>query len=120
MDAVQIADALRILIGVVAAIGVAFMCATNIIAFMVLRPPKRLGFLWWHVTSISISFLVLGVLALDDIYLRFGEDPSWRLPAGLGGFSLFATAQIIIFNVERSRYAQRRAMEGEASERGKS
>lgn len=100
-------DLIRYLIFVFSGIGVGFMIMTNIIAYKVLRPPKRLGFLWWHVTSISLSFLMVGAVALDNVVGRIGEPFTWRTPMLLAGSMLFATAQVIIFGVERNRLVQK-------------
>lgn len=85
-------------------IGFAFMLATNVLAFKVLRPPKKLGFLWWHVTSISISFTLISLVALSRTLDRLGEGATWHTYATAIGISLYALAQTIIFNVERERY----------------
>ena len=89
--------------------GSAFMLITNVLAYKVLRPPKRLGFLWWHVTAISISFLCLGSVSLHLAFSRLGEEPTWRTPVTFIGFLLFMIAQMIIFYVELQRYAARLA-----------
>lgn len=86
-------------------VGCAFMFITNVLAFRVLRPPKKLGFLWWHVTSISIAFVCLGSVAVQTAFSRLGEETSWRAPVTFVGLLLFMVAQIIIFSVERQRYA---------------
>lgn len=104
-------DLLRYGIFALFGVGSAFMVITNIIAFNVLRPPKRMGFLWWHVTAISVAFLCIGAIALDTIVHRIGEPATWRLPVGITGFALFCIAQIIIFNVERNRLSQKTALE---------
>jgi hypothetical protein len=92
-------------------IGIGFMLMTNVMAFMVLRPPKRLGFLWWHVTAISLSFLCIGVVAADTVAERLGEsEPGWRSALTLFGMTLYMVAQIIIFGVERQRLINSRAM----------
>lgn len=105
-------DVLRVLLFVPFGIGVGFMAITNVIAFLVLRSPrerKKVSFLWWHVTAISLSFLMLGVVALDNVYNRLGMEPTWRVPVTLVGTTLFMVAQIIIFNIERQRLVQKRA-----------
>lgn len=103
-------DFLRILLFIPFGVGVGFMLVTNIIAFQVLRPAQKLGFLWWHVTAISLSFMMIGVVAVETQAARLGEDStSWRLPVTLAGTILFMVAQVIIFNVERQRLVQKRA-----------
>lgn len=104
-------DVIRFLIFAVAGVGAAFMVATNAIAYNVLRPPKKLGFLWWHVLAISLGFIFIGVVALDNILLRIGEPITWRVPVGFIGFTLFAVAQVIIFLIERGRLSQKKALE---------
>lgn len=100
-------DVVRYAIIALAGVGVAFMTMTNYLAFRVLRPPKKLGFLWWHVTSISVAWLLVGAVALDRVIGRLGEPLSWRSYAMLLGTGLFAIAQVIIFGVERQRYVNR-------------
>ncbi len=97
-------EIIRGLFFVVFGIGFAFMCATNVLAFRVLRPPKKLGFLWWHVTSISISFTLISLVALSRALESSGQSSSWQTYATAAGISLYAVAQTIIFNVERERY----------------
>lgn len=92
-------------------VGAGFMVLTNIMAFMVLRPPKKLGFLWWHVTSISISFLCLGLVSVEHVSGKLGDPPGWRSAVVLFGTVLFLIAQIIIFRVERKRLIQKRAFD---------
>lgn len=86
------------------------MLMTNVIAFMVLRPPKKLGFLWWHVTSISLSFLCIGLVSVERVTGQLGNPPSWRTWVTLIGMLLFTTAQVIIFSVERQRLITQRAV----------
>lgn len=105
------ANALRYGVFISAGIGVGFMLMTNVIAFQVLRPPKKLGFLWWHVTSISLSFLMIGTVAMDNIVSRIGDPFTWRAPLMFVGTALYAVAQAIIFRVERSRLIQKKALE---------
>lgn len=106
-----IADILRYGVFVEAGVGVGFMITTNFIAFHVLRPAGFLGFLWWHVTSISLSFMLIGSVALDNILYRIGDGFTWRAPVMFLGTTLFATAQLIIFKVERSRLITKQAVE---------
>lgn len=107
-------DLVRIGYIAIYAIGVALMLVTNVIAFMVLRPPKRLGFLWWHVSAISISFLCFGTVVLERTIRRLEGDPpvaaDWRTYATALGVLTFTTAQVIIFSVERGRLAEAKAV----------
>lgn len=103
-------DLLRYAIMALFGVGIGFMLMTNCIAFMVLRPPQRLGFLWWHVTSISISFLCLGLVSVERVVGSLGQPPTWRTWTVLAGTALFATAQAIIFSVERQRLIARRSL----------
>lgn len=103
-------DVLRFVIFTTFGLGVGFMLITNVIAYQVLRPPRELGFLWWHVTGISLSFLCLGVVAVDRAVSKLGDPPTWRTFVTLAGCLLFAVAQTIIFNVERQRLVQARAL----------
>lgn len=98
-------DLIRYLDFAMFGVGCAFMFVTNVLAFHVLRPPKKLGFLWWHVTSISIAFLCLGSVAVQVAFNRLGDETSWRTPVTFVGLLLFMVAQSIIFTVERQRYA---------------
>lgn len=102
-------DLVRMLILALYGTGCALMVITNVVAYMVLRVPQRLGFLWWHVAAISLSFLCLSSVALERVLGRFGETPSWRTWVTLVGVATFAVAQLIIYNVERQRLQQLRA-----------
>lgn len=102
-------DVLRFAILGFFGIGVGFMLMTNVIAFIVLRPAKRLGFVWWHVTSISLSFICIGVVATERVVGALGAPPTWRTLLTLLGMALYAVAQAIIFSVERQRLVESRA-----------
>lgn len=102
-------DVMRLLIFASFGIGIGFMVLTNMIAFMVLRPPKKLGFLWWHITSISLSFLCIGIVATERVAGDLGEPITWRTPLVLFGMLLYMVAQAIIFSVERQRLVLSRA-----------
>ncbi len=104
-------DLLRLSVFALFGVGLGFMIMTNCIAFMILRPPKKLGFLWWHVTAISLSFVCLGVVATERVVGSLGDPPGWRSILVLIGMLLFATAQVIIFGVERQRFITNRAMQ---------
>lgn len=107
----MVVDVVRFLFVAVYGVGVAFMLVTNVLAFKVLRPPNKVGFLWWHITSISVSFVCLGLVALDRAVTRIGEAPTWRTYVTGVGLALFGVAQVIIFNVERTRYVQVKAQQ---------
>lgn len=87
-------------------VGTAFMVATNVLAFLVLRPPKKIGFLWWHVTAISLSFLCFGSVVLSRTMNGLDNHlaPTWHTYVTAVGVLTFTSAQVIIFNVERQRY----------------
>lgn len=85
----------------------AFMVGVNILALKVLRPPRKLGFLWWHITAVSISVICLSVVTLDVVAKHLGAPATWRTWVALVGFTLMLAAQVIIFHVERQRYLQR-------------
>lgn len=90
--------------------GVAFMLATNFMSFQVLRPPARMGFVWWHVSAISVSFLCFGVVIMEGVSRSLGSGLTWRTyVVGVGVLTFFA-AQIIIFNVERQRWINKKAL----------
>jgi len=113
----ELGDVYRVMLFVLFAVGSAFMVGTNILGFFVLRPPKKLGFLWWHVTAISLSFFLIGLVALSLVYERLNDphasDLTWEsIFLGIG-FSLFALAQVIIFQVEKSRYVHKKALHDE-------
>ncbi len=97
-------------------IGCGFMLLTNYISFRVLRPPKKVGFLWWHVTAVSVSFACLGFISVEYVGGKLGDPPGWRSGVVVVGTSLFALAQVLIFNVERSRLVQKRALGQAAGE----
>ncbi len=107
-----LADLLRFAIFALFGIGVGFMAMTNIMAYRVLRPPRRLGFLWWHVTAVSVSVLCFGTVAVITVASRLGESVTWRSPVTLFGCVLFATSQTIIFRVERQRLVEQVARRG--------
>lgn len=92
-------------------VGMGFMAITNVLAFKVLRPPKHLGFLWWHVISISLAFACMGLVSVERVTGQLGNPPSWRTWVTLSGVTLFAAAQIIIFRVERQRLVNHRAVQ---------
>lgn len=104
-------DIIRYLDFAMFGVGSAFMLITNVLAFKILRSPRKLGFLWWHVTSISISFVCIGSIALNSAFSRLGQDPTWRTPVIFFGFLLYMLSQIIISRVELERYAARIAMD---------
>lgn len=108
-------DWIRILFVAVFGFGAALMLITNYVAFMVLRPPKQLGFLWWHVSAISLSFLCFGSVAISQTLERLNKDQGvgadWRTYVTALGVITFTVAQVIIFNVERRRLAHKIALE---------
>ena len=108
---VEPADYVRALAILIFGAGTGLMLATNYVAFRVLRPPKKLGFLWWHVTCISTSFFLLGLVCVDRVFTRLGDNASWQTVATFGGISLFLVAQVLIFNVERQRLTAKAALE---------
>ncbi len=115
MSAIAIVDAFRVVIFLLFAFGAGFMLVTNIIAYRVLRPPRRIGFLWWHVTAVSVSVLCFGAVALDRVIGQLHQPLTWRTPTVLLGCVLFAVSQAIIFRVERQRLVEkvaRRAVGG--------
>jgi hypothetical protein len=97
-------EIIRGLFFIVFGLGFAFMLATNVLAFKVLRPPKKLGFLWWHITSISVSFTLISSVALSRTLDRLSAGATWHTYVTAVGILLYAVAQAIIFNVERERY----------------
>lgn len=92
-------------------IGLGFMVLTNLMAFMVLRPPKQLGFLWWHVTAVSLSFLCIGIVAVEGVSGRLNDPLGWRSGLVLAGMTLYMVSQAMIFSVERHRLVVSRASE---------
>ncbi len=102
-----LADILRFLIFALFGVGAGFMLTTNLIAYRVLRPPRRIGFLWWHVTAVSIAMFCFGVVAVDRVVGRIGQSLSWHALVLLFGCILFAASQVIIFRVERQRLAEK-------------
>lgn len=102
-------DVIRYLDFAMFGVGCAFMLVTNVLAFKVLRTATNSGFLWWHVTTISLSFLCLGTVGVELAFSRLGEGPTWRTPVVFVGILLFMIAQCVIFYVELHRYASRMA-----------
>ncbi len=107
-----LADLLRYAIFSLFGLGVGFMLITNVMAYMVLRPPRRLGFLWWHVTAVSIAMSCFGVVSVERVVGRLGNSLSWHAPVVLLGCVLFAVSQVIIFRVERQRLVDKVARRG--------
>ncbi len=107
-----LADLLRYTIFALFGVGAGFMLMTNIMAYMVLRPPRRLGFLWWHVTAVSIAMSCFGVVAVERVVGRLGNSLSWHAPVVLLGCLLFSVSQVIIFRVERQRLVDKVAQQG--------
>ncbi len=107
-----LADLLRYTIFGLFGVGAGFMLMTNYMAYRVLRPPRRLGFLWWHVTAVSVSVLCFGTVAVITVASRLGESVTWRSPVTLLGCVLFAVSQTIIFRVERQRLVEKTAQRG--------
>ncbi len=105
-----LADVLRVIIFATYGTGVGFMLLTNLIAYRVLRPPRRLGFLWWHVTAVSVTVLCFGVVAVEGVVGRLGNPHiRWQSLVVLIGCVLFVTSQVIIFRVERQRLVEKLA-----------
>ncbi len=104
-----LADVIRFVIFSTYGVGVGFMVMTNVIAYRVLRPPRRIGFLWWHVTAVSLAFLCFGVVAVQFVVGRIGQTLSWHGLVVLVGCLLFVTSQVIIFRVERQRLVEKLA-----------
>ncbi len=103
-------DFLRIATFALFGLGVGFMTLTNYIAYQVLRPPRQMGFLWWHVTAISVSFLCLGAVAVERVMRELGDPARWFGWVTLVGCLLFFVAQILIFRIERSRLVEKQAV----------
>ncbi len=91
-------------------LGVGFMILTNYIAYRVLRPPHRLGFLWWHVTAVSAAFLCFGAVAVERVVRMLGHPATWYGWVTFVGSLLFLASQFIIFRVERSRLVEKQAL----------
>ncbi len=107
-----LADLLRYAIFTLFGIGVGYMLITNVMAYSVLRPPRRLGFLWWHVTAVSIAVLCFGGVAVAAVAGRLGEPLIWASPVVLIGCVLFAVSQVLIFRIERQRLVDKVARRG--------
>ncbi len=107
-----LADLLRFAVFALFGVGVGFMVVTNLMAYRVLRPPRRLGFLWWHVTAVSIATFCFGFVAVERVVGRLGLSLSWHAPVLLIGCILFAVSQVIIFRVERQRLVEQVARRG--------
>lgn len=103
---IMLFDVLRVAIFAFFGIGLGFNIVTNYLAFQVLRPPKKIGFLWWHVTAISLSFIFISVAAIDRVIGQVGKPSTWISYLTVVGFLLYAVAQILIFQVERARFLQ--------------
>ncbi len=107
-----LADVLRFLVFGLFGVGTGLMLITNVMAYRVLRPPRRVGFLWWHVAAVSLALFCFGIVAVEHIVGRLGQPLNWRAPVVLLGCVLFATSQAIIFRVERQRLVEKIARRG--------
>ncbi len=105
-------DALRYVVFCLFGVGCGFMLITNIMAFRVLRPPRGLGFLWWHITAVSLSQLCYGGVAVVAVAGRLGGPIVWATPVVLLGSVVFATSQVLIFRIERQRFVEHVARRG--------
>lgn len=105
------ADFYRIAEFVLGAAGIGFMVAVNVLAWKVLRPAKRLGFLWWHISTISVAYLCFLYVGFHYVFNRIASNEGIDAVGYIFGLGLllFTAAQIIIFNVEAQRYAEKRA-----------
>lgn len=104
-------DGFRVLVFLTFGVGCGFMLLTNWLAWRVLRNPSHSGFLWWHVSAISVATLCLGVVAVERVLWRLGTEATWQGSVILIGTSLFCVSQVIIYRVERKWCALLQAAE---------
>lgn len=108
----RLIDIVRFVIFAEAGVALSFMVGTNILAWKVLRPArKRVGFLWWHITTVSIGVICIGVIALERVLGKLGSPQTWRTWTTLVGMTSLAAAQTIIFHVERQRFVEKRVIQ---------
>lgn len=109
VNLIWIADVLRIAAGVLLAATASLQLSIIIMAWYVLRPAHKLGFLWWHILAVALSSFGLAFVAVSGSWGRFGLHITWHLPATMFFLSLHLTALVIIYRVERARFAEKRA-----------
>ncbi len=100
-------DAVRFVIFALFGAGVGLMALTNVMAYRVLRPPRRIGFLWWHVSGVSVATFGYGLVAVAAVAGRLGGPAFWATPVVLVASIVFAFTQVIIYRIERQRYAEK-------------
>ena len=113
MDTHLALDLLRYTFFGIFGFGVALTAVLNGLSITMRRPDGGTGFPWWNVGVISGALVLLGVVALDRTFQIIEQDlqtaASWRTWALFAGLILFVWAQTLIFNIQRSHYADRRA-----------
>lgn len=94
-------------------VGFGFMILTNIISFIVLRRSRssKLRRLWWHVTMVSVAWILVGGVSAFVVFTRLGSPPGGLTTFVLPGMILFMIAQVFIFSTARERLAAKRALE---------
>lgn len=109
MSLILIADVLRVAAGAMFTMSVAVQISIVFMAWQVLRPVHKLGFLWWHILAVALSTSGLAFVAVSGSWGRFGLHITWHLPATMFFLSVHLVALVIIYRVERSRLAEKRA-----------
>ena len=109
-------DFFRFVVFAEAGMALAFMVGTNIMTWRVLRPPRKRGFLWWHVLTICLGVICISIIALERVAGHLGSPPTWRTWVTLSGMTLILAAQWIIYHVEHARLVYRKAIDKSGSE----
>lgn len=103
-------DVLRLIVLIATGAGIGLMGVITVVAYGVLRPPRRLGlFLWTHIATISLG-VAGAMLLLAEAQLGYLGDPAtWRLPATLVVILTLDLALVLVYRVEQSRLVEKRA-----------
>jgi hypothetical protein len=102
-------DLLRVVVLVLAGGGIGAMLVITWLAFRVLHPPRRPGFLWWHVLTVTLAVSGLVVTTAGERLAMLQQPPDWRLPIALVSMVLLDIALVLIFRIEYERMVDKAA-----------
>lgn len=106
----MLADLLRYTVVALAGAGLGMICVITAVAYHVLRPPQRLGFLVQHIIAIGIGVGGAMILLAEAVVGRLGQDVTWRLPATLAVLAIIDVALVVVYRIERRRLIEKRAL----------
>lgn len=104
-------DLLRIAVIGATGLGIGLICVITVVAYSVLKPPAKLGFLVQHIIGIGIGVGGAMLLLAEFQLGRIGDPPTWRLPVTVAVISLIDMALVLVLRVERGRLVEKRAVE---------